>query len=66
VKQPEGVDAFVSTRRKTSADIVKEVSAVYQPVAASNPSRSKHYALTPLVDSYLLRLFRASYPDRLN
>ncbi|KAJ5173783.1 Histone acetylation protein 2 [Penicillium coprophilum] len=41
LKQPEGVDAFVSTRRKSPADIVKEVSAVYQPIAASNPSRRR-------------------------
>jgi elongator complex protein 5 len=37
LKQPDGVDAFVSTRRKGPADIIKEVSAI----ASANPSRSK-------------------------
>ncbi|OQD61472.1 hypothetical protein PENPOL_c016G06450 [Penicillium polonicum] len=41
LKQPDGVDAFVSTRRKSPADIVKEVSAAYQSAAASNPSRRR-------------------------
>ncbi|KAJ5757412.1 uncharacterized protein N7511_006106 [Penicillium nucicola] len=37
LKQPEGVDAFVSTRRKSPADIIKEVNAV----ASANPSRRR-------------------------
>ncbi|CAG8088402.1 unnamed protein product [Penicillium olsonii] len=41
LKQPERVDAFVTTRRKSSAEIAKEVSAVYQAVASSNPSRRR-------------------------
>ncbi|KAJ5783875.1 Histone acetylation protein 2 [Penicillium psychrosexuale] len=54
LKQPDGVDAFVSTRRKSPADIVKEVSAVYQPVAASNPSRRRLIiidSINPLLNS---------------
>ncbi|KAJ5504885.1 Histone acetylation protein 2 [Penicillium fimorum] len=54
LKRPEGVDAFVSTCRKSPADIVKEVSAVYQPVAASNPSRRRLIlidSINPLLSS---------------
>ncbi|CAG7941174.1 unnamed protein product [Penicillium salamii] len=54
LKQPEGVDAFVTTRRKSPADITKEVSAVYQHVANSNPSRRRLIlidSINPLLNS---------------
>jgi Histone acetylation protein 2. len=39
LKQPEGVDAFVSARRKSPADILKEVAAAYQPSTLPGPKR---------------------------
>jgi elongator complex protein 5 len=39
LKKPDGVDAFVSTRQKSPAEIVKEVAAAYQPTAAAGLSR---------------------------
>ncbi|KAJ5092394.1 Histone acetylation protein 2 [Penicillium alfredii] len=54
LKQPEGVDAFVSARRKSAGDIFKEVGAAYQPAAATNPSR-RHLiiidSINPLLNS---------------
>lgn len=41
LKQPDGVDAFISARRKSPADIAKEVAAVYQPVSSAGPSRRR-------------------------
>ncbi|GLI80942.1 hypothetical protein PoHVEF18_009309 [Penicillium ochrochloron] len=54
LKKPDGVDAFVSTRRKSPADIVKEVAAAYQPAAATGPSRRRLIiidAINPLLSS---------------
>lgn len=34
-KRPEGVDSFVTTRRKTPTAIAKEVNDAYQPSASS-------------------------------
>lgn len=39
LKQPDGVDAFVSAHRKSPADITKEVAAAYQPAASVGPSK---------------------------
>lgn len=53
LKKPDGVDAFVSTRRKSPADIVKEVAAAYQPAAATGPSRReslRDYLPAPSLD----------------
>ncbi|KAJ5302262.1 hypothetical protein PENANT_c008G10314 [Penicillium antarcticum] len=50
LKQPEGVDCFVSTRRKSPADISKEVSAV----ASENPTRRRLIlidSINPLLSS---------------
>ncbi|KAJ5242121.1 Histone acetylation protein 2 [Penicillium citrinum] len=33
LRKPDGVDAFISARRKTPADIMSEVSSAYKPVA---------------------------------
>ncbi|KAI9934047.1 hypothetical protein ASPWEDRAFT_24350 [Aspergillus wentii DTO 134E9] len=40
LKRPEGVDIFVSARRKSPLDIAKEVGAGYQAVS-NNPSRRR-------------------------
>jgi len=36
LRKPDGVDAFISARRKTPADIMSEVSSAYKPVASTN------------------------------
>ncbi|KAL4898611.1 Elongator complex protein 5 [Aspergillus ambiguus] len=41
LKSPDGVDAFVSARRKTPAEIIKEVTAAYQPPTSATPSRRR-------------------------
>ncbi|KAJ6122001.1 Histone acetylation protein 2 [Penicillium capsulatum] len=54
LKQPEGVDVFIATRRKSPADIVKEVATVYQPTASTNPTRRRLIlidAINPLLSS---------------
>ncbi|KAJ5667332.1 Histone acetylation protein 2 [Penicillium longicatenatum] len=39
LKRPSDCDAIVYTRRKSPADIIKEVAAAYQPVASAGPSK---------------------------
>ncbi|EPS28599.1 hypothetical protein PDE_03545 [Penicillium oxalicum 114-2] len=40
LKKPDGVDAFIATRRKTPTEVVREASAAYQPgVGAETPRR---------------------------
>ncbi|GES62916.1 killer toxin sensitivity protein [Aspergillus terreus] len=41
LKSPDGVDAFVSARRKTPAEIIREVAAAYQPTQSASPSRRR-------------------------
>ncbi|OKP13443.1 Elongator complex protein 5 [Penicillium subrubescens] len=52
LKKPDGVDAFVSTRRKSPADIAKEVAAAYQP-AATGPSRHPGFHLPSFLGSFI-------------
>lgn len=40
-KQPDGVDAFVSARRKTPLNIAKEVGAAYRTSSSSSTLRRK-------------------------
>jgi elongator complex protein 5 len=42
LKPYDGVDAFVSTRRKTPAGIVREVAAAYKPDSSNSPNRRMH------------------------
>lgn len=44
LKPFDGVDAFVSARRKTPAEIIREASAAYKPDSANAPNRSTHLA----------------------
>ncbi|KAL4763561.1 Elongator subunit IKI1 [Aspergillus foveolatus] len=41
LKPYDGVDAFVSTRRKTPTEIVREVSAAYKPDSSNSPNRRR-------------------------
>ncbi|KAL3471794.1 Elongator complex protein 5 [Aspergillus californicus] len=41
LKSLDGVDAFVPARRKSPANIVKEVSAVYRPDTSNGPNRRR-------------------------
>ncbi|KAJ5280100.1 Histone acetylation protein 2 [Penicillium angulare] len=53
LKKPDGCDAFVSTRRKSPADIIKEVAAAYKP-SATGPSKRRLIiidAINPLLNS---------------
>ncbi|KAJ5622942.1 Histone acetylation protein 2 [Penicillium lividum] len=57
LKRPDGCDAFVSTRRKCPADIIKEVAEAYQPVASTGPSKRRLIiidAINPLLSSRTL------------
>lgn len=36
LRKPDGVDAFISARRKTPSDIMSEVASSYKPVANTN------------------------------
>lgn len=40
-KRPDGLDAFVSARRKSPLDIAKEVGSVYQVSTPGNTPRRK-------------------------
>ncbi|KAJ5936083.1 Histone acetylation protein 2 [Penicillium verhagenii] len=54
LKRPDGCDAFVSTRRKSPADIIKEVAAAYQPATSAGPSKRRLIiidAINPLLNS---------------
>ncbi|KAJ6150983.1 hypothetical protein N7470_007577 [Penicillium chermesinum] len=53
LKCPEGCDAFISTRRKSPADIVKEASRAYQPASTGPPKRRLILidAINPLLTS---------------
>lgn len=42
LKPFDGVDAFVSARRKTPTEIIREVSAAYKPDSSNTPNRSMH------------------------
>lgn len=41
LKPPDGVDAFITARRKSPTDIAKEVAAAYQPVPSAGPARRR-------------------------
>lgn len=45
LKQPDGVDAFVSARRNSPFNIAKEVSTAYQTTSASSASRRMFYPI---------------------
>ncbi|KAJ5887661.1 hypothetical protein N7495_007702 [Penicillium taxi] len=54
LKQPDGVDAFISARRKTPADIIKEVSLAYQVPASVGVSKRRLIiidAINPLLNT---------------
>ncbi|PYI10761.1 hypothetical protein BO78DRAFT_383158 [Aspergillus sclerotiicarbonarius CBS 121057] len=54
LKPLEGVDAFVSARRKTPLEILKAVGAAYQNVSSNGPSRRRLIlidAINPLLHS---------------
>jgi hypothetical protein len=51
LKSPDGVDAFVSARRKTPAEIIREVATAYQPTQSASPSRRMRY---PLVENLIV------------
>lgn len=43
-KRPDGVDAFISTRRKSPLDIVKEVDSAYQATPSSTGTLRRKFA----------------------
>ncbi|KAL2871347.1 Elongator subunit IKI1 [Aspergillus lucknowensis] len=59
LKPFDGVDVFVSARRKTPADIVKEVSAAYTPGSSDNLNRRRLI----LIDS-INPLLRSTHLDK--
>lgn len=46
LKRPDGVDAFISARRKSTVDIAKEAAAAYPASSGSSPRR-KYTVYTP-------------------
>lgn len=56
-KRPEGIDAFVSTRRKSPLDIAKEVDAAYQATPSSTGAlRRKSAGESFFLKKHLLKL----------
>ncbi|KAJ5809285.1 Histone acetylation protein 2 [Penicillium pulvis] len=54
LKRPDDCDAIVYTRRKTPAEIIKEVTAAYQPVTSAGPTKRRLIvidAINPLLSS---------------
>ncbi|KAJ5980120.1 Histone acetylation protein 2 [Penicillium waksmanii] len=41
LRKPDGVDAFISARRKNPADIMSEVASAYQPAKINGPSQRR-------------------------
>ncbi|KAL2828208.1 Elongator complex protein 5 [Aspergillus cavernicola] len=70
LKPLDGVDAFISARRKSPSDIVKEVSAAYRPDSSNSPNRRRLILIdsinpllhsTRLDNSFQLSTFLSSF-----
>ncbi|KAJ5376486.1 Histone acetylation protein 2 [Penicillium cosmopolitanum] len=54
LRKPDGVDAFISARRKSPADIMSEVASAYQPAKQNGPPQRRLIlidAINPLLSS---------------
>lgn len=51
LKPFDGVDAFVYARRKTPAEIIRDVSAAYKPDSSNIPNRSMHLSFLIYTES---------------